>query len=274
MVCGRPLNGIRFTMNKIWFAIKHSILLRLYLRIYSNKRFCEKEIDGIKYTLDLYSHCGKQLYFDGVYEKTTTNIISRLVKERMVVFDIGASNGVFSLQMSKIVGDDGQVFAFEPSSRLFPILQNHIKINNFTNITAEKIALTDKDGIEPIISQRLASFHDKIPVIEQEEVKCMTIDSYVKEKKLKRIDFFKIDTDGKEYNIIKGAKDVLQKYCPIMIIEFSKNTNVSGLVNLLLSHGYTFFYEDNIKISYKPEDIIKDAEDKIFNVLCKVGGGK
>ncbi|GAF90493.1 unnamed protein product, partial [marine sediment metagenome] len=100
-----------------------------------------KEIDGVKYELDLSRLVHSQMYHYGVWEPDTTNIINKFVGRGMTCFDIGASSGVHTLRMASLTGTKGKVYAFEPSDWMFEKLMRNLELNRHIHhiIVSEKI---------------------------------------------------------------------------------------------------------------------------------------
>ena len=241
-------------------------IFKIYTWLLKRKkiRFVKVIIDGLTYNLDLYTYVGSSLYNFGVYEKHTTDIIKSL-KEGMVAIDIGASIGAHTLTMAKAVGPSGRVYAFEPSENLFPILATNILENKLLNVTPEKIALSSKVGRILVDMTLLGNLDGSTPKEVRKRTDSTTIDSYIKTKELSRLDFIKIDTDGHEVKIIKGALETIKTFQPMMVIEFRQET-AKPLVRLLKKIGYSFCNEEQPHNAYNEEEL--KAIRKVENVLC------
>jgi len=236
-----------------------SILYKLYLKYIEPRmivnRIVVTERDGIKYKLDLRNPQDSEIYYAGYCEPTVVRIIKQYVKSGMIVFDVGAHTGAHTLRLAKLVGKGGKVIAVDPDLQALSILRYNLGLNNIDNVIIENIAFSDNN----------------------QEGKEMTLDEYVKINKINRINFMKIDTEGYEYKIIKGGIDSIEKFSPIMVIEFSKtNIETQGdtledLVDLLSSLGYSFFSTKNLK-EYPSKKVLLDSmlPKTVTNVLCKM----
>jgi len=91
-------------------------------------------ISGLKIFAKSKSGIAKFLEIKGSYEEETTKLFTEILKEGMTVLDIGANIGYFSLIASRLVGDKGKVFAFEPYHETFSLLQKNIEANGFNNV--------------------------------------------------------------------------------------------------------------------------------------------
>lgn len=82
------------------------------------------------------------------FEEVEIDFFSRLIKPGMIVVDAGANIGLYSIIAGKLVGENGQIFAFEPSSETFKRLLNNIHLNQVTNIYPYNLGLGDKTNQE------------------------------------------------------------------------------------------------------------------------------
>jgi FkbM family methyltransferase len=165
------------------------------------------------------------------YEPYETELILRQTKKGDVVVDVGANIGYYTILLSDKVGKNGKVYAFEPDKISFEILQKNIGVNNLINVVAVNAAVGNKLGKIKLYKSK-ENFGDhklfQIPLApqrrgaspfdERETVKIVKLDDYLKKIK---IDLIKIDTQGWEPEVIKGAKKIISKNKPIMFLEYS-----------------------------------------------------
>src|ERR1700730_2151268 len=90
--------------------------------------------------------------FYNTYEPWETRAIARLVKTGWVCADVGANVGYYTLLLSSLAGDSGQVHAFEPSEATFAKLQRNVQLNNANNVRLHKIALSHKMGSASLVT--------------------------------------------------------------------------------------------------------------------------
>jgi len=245
---------------------------KLYKYLPRSKKTITKTIDGITYELDLSTIVHSQIYHYGCWEEDVTNIINKTLHEGMVTFDIGASTGPHTLRMAKLVGESGMVYAFEPSKALFPKLKKGIKLNAFENVTVENLALSDTEEVKSYYMNTLFKLGDKEDIFPAMTTLFVTLDDYVKQNKIKKIDFIKLDVDGYETKIIKGGFKSIKKFKPIMIIEFavgaqeSYGYSLEELADILISLGYTLFDINTLKEYENVLKVVPKAGS--INVLC------
>ena len=194
----------------------------------------------------------------GRYEKETVDLFNRIILPGMTVIDIGAHVGYFTRLFSKLVGPDGRVVSFDANKNNFEILIRNASRSRYKNITLVNKAISDKDGsIDFYKVMSKTGCHSIIqPVAESEKVivPSVTLDSFLTESGINKVDIIKIDIEGAEYYAFMGMKDlfkrakslyVLCEYCPkhlklagIDPIYFLKTMQGYGLsMYQVLAHG-------------------------------------
>lgn len=181
------------------------------------------------------------------YELFELNLYKKLLNKGDTVLDIGANLGIYSIFGAEAVGKTGSVHAFEPVPENIRYLGHNIKLNNYNNITLVKKAVGDKEGSQKIyLSERNVGTHSmgKRNSHKYINVETTTIDRYVKERNLK-VNFVKMDVEGYEGHVIRGAKKTLRD--SILLTEFTASRirdcgdEPSEVANILLNtfaHGY------------------------------------
>lgn len=191
-------------------------------------------------------------YFDLNFNRN--NIILEEInklKSGQNFLDIGANIGYYSLLASKIVGNSGRVYSFEPSSREFKRLLKNIEINNCKNIIPSNLALSDSNNeIYFSIAQghtglNSISIEDKSIDKTTQIVKTMKLDTYFNSEII-RFKLAKIDVEGSELMVLKGMEQILKEHAIERIIieitpRFFKvfNYKKDDIYNFLKFYGYT-----------------------------------
>lgn len=170
--------------------------------------------------------------------------LSRL-KEGFVVLDIGANVGLISLLTAKKVGKTGRVYAFEPVPDIFVRLQENIALNGFNNIEPVPLALSSQRGMATIsISHDGASSLFRRVSDEFIEVPTERLDDFVEREGIERVDAIKLDVEGAELHVIRGADKTIRRFKPIMMVEINPDTlKAAGttpqeLFETIVSYGY------------------------------------
>jgi len=200
------------------------------------------------------NHLGYQLLASG-FEEPEYAFVLRFLKKGMVVLDVGANEGYYTLLASKCVGPGGRVIGFEPSPRERRRLRMNLWMNHCTNARVEGLALCSEEG--------QANFH----VVEGAETGCNslrppdiegrtrpvqvavgTLDQYLRQNAIQRVDFMKMDIEGAELSALRGAASLLRTLPrPVLLIEvFEIRTRPWGyssrdIVKILTDAGYLLY---------------------------------
>ena len=191
--------------------------------------------------VNLYRDCEEMLKF-----------VLNNIKKGNVIFDIGANRGIYSLAFASKF-KNVRVVAFEPNPEAFKKLLLNIGINNFQDkIVTQKLALSDHNGYaEFFISSAegrssLYEYNAKKNEYVREilKVSLETLDYLVFNGIISSPNHIKIDVEGAEYNVLKGAENTLLKYKPYIYIEVHDAPNesvemVTRKIQIFLEHyGY------------------------------------
>ncbi len=188
-------------------------------------------------------------------EPDTVQWIEEYFRPGDVVFDIGANIGAYTLIMSKIVGNKGRVYSFEPNWINFFQLNRNIVLNNSTeNVVALNIALSSSKCIDDFNYRDLisgSSLHtfgepidfigDKFTPDYRQRVCSLSIDQFAHEYILSPINHIKIDVDGIEGMIIKGGAETFSsKQCKSIMVELNEDfVEDMEAVESLVKYGFT-----------------------------------
>ena len=192
-------------------------------------------------------------------------------KEGDVVIDVGAHIGPYTLKASKRVGLNGKIIAIEADPENFDILNRNIQLNKLTNVIALNYAAYSKeDKIRLYLLKGKESSYTKYNTVMTDragnekrfvEVQANTLDYLLQSNGIKheQVNWIKIDVEGAEFDVLKGAKDIL-----------SKSNNISLLIEIhnLALHNTTlyepikeFLNSYNFKIEF--ENIVYTGERHI-----------
>lgn len=161
--------------------------------------------------------CGRMI-LRGSFENEERMFVEQILRPGMVVLDIGAHHGYYTLLASQKVGPQGRVIAFEPSVRERRKLLKHLQLNACTNVQVEENALGETVGIEKffIVEGRETGCNSlRPPAVRKStyvvEVPITRLNEYVQLQNLARVDFVKMDVEGAELAVLKGATDFLER---------------------------------------------------------------
>ena len=211
--------------------------------IHEDCKFVTKPNDkGISIELILYK----------THEPLCTKLVSKIIKEGMICIDLGSNIGYYAVLESKLVGEKGRVYAIEASPDNFNCLQKNAKLQNFLNIEAYNFAGSDKNGKINFITKTISNWsrvlrEGEVPDSSEiiTSVPAKTIDFFVQEKMIKKLNFFRMDVEGYEYNVYKGMKESIKKFKPMLLIEFhvkQLGDDLKKFLNELKNDGYESQY--------------------------------
>ena len=162
--------------------------------------------------LFLYDSPGfKNFLKDNPHERGEVKFLESIVKEGMNVIDIGANVGITTVTVARKIGRRGKLYSFEPTPEYFNILKENISSNGLENVKVYELAVTDQVGRAPFSQKELSSGIVFEEGAKKFEVSTTSIDRFLSEEKIERIDLINMDCEGSELLVLKGAKETLRK---------------------------------------------------------------
>jgi FkbM family methyltransferase len=161
-----------------------------------------------------------------------------------IVVDVGAQVGRYSIITSKLVQNEGKVIAIEPEPLNFKLLEANIQLHKAENIIPVKCALTDTEGYTKLWLGKTPGWHSCVTDSKANftgdfvNVRCMTLDSLLRELGIQQIDWLKIDVEGAELIVLRGGLFALKNSKNLKII-IEVNRNSSLTLGFLKMAGYT-----------------------------------
>lgn len=230
--------------------------------------------DGLHYELDLSDFMEWFLYFG--LEVEPRNALLDLAPKGGVVLDIGANIGETSMRLAQAAGPNGTVYSFEPSPTVGTKLRKNLSLNSFKNVKIVPLGLGSEPGSFQLVTptehnrggNRISSAGTG-----GETIKVVTLDSFIDDEKLTRVDLIKIDVEGFEKNVLLGAKVLLQKLSPTLFIELDdanlreQNSSAKELVELLESLGYQCCHA----ITQEKVRPANNFTGQHYDIICKKG---
>ena len=244
-----------------------------------------KTRDGRNLAINTKNFSYRFIYFTGEYEQAITEIFSQLVKPGDVCLDIGANMGWYTTLFQRLVGSNGVVHAFEPVPPTFKHLGENVRLNEPQNVRLNNLALGDEEKeIELHIFDDLPDGHASIATFGHSDFqsytsRMITLDSYLEETGTDNVRLVKMDIEGAELMMLKGASKLFQQQdLPILEVEMALATTrgfdyvPNDLIEFIRGKAdYDFFAID--ERGYKLTQISGfKADDEGANVLCLPAG--
>lgn len=216
-------------------------------------------------------------YFENDYELNNINFINNYVKKDAVIIDIGAHIGLLSVILAQKAGPKGKVYAFEPTPSTFAVLEETVRINQQQQVvTPVNAAVAGENGkavfyVTDIAAHNSNSLADNKRNYGNErgvEVDLVSVDSFKASQRLAKIDFIKIDAEGAEYAVLKGATSVLTADRPHILLALHPFA-ISNFGDHL-SDIWDFVKKMNYQVFYMSKEIEKDffiSQPDLFDVF-------
>jgi len=188
-------------------------------------------------------------------------MIASLSSNYPVFIDVGANFGVWTTALAA-AHRNAHVYCIEPTPDVFGVLQSNIALNGLQNVTAEQLAISDSDGSASFqvinkcsIFNRLAPRKKSAQDLHRErftdprtiDVRIVQLDDFCTDRGIERIGFLKVDVEGAEVCVIKGAENLLRKGAiDLMWIEVEPDNlcemgdSIDDLADAMNDVGYTF----------------------------------
>jgi FkbM family methyltransferase len=231
---------------------------------------------GCTYLLpNLIEDVSFEIYINGIYEESTSDFLSERIPPGGVFLDLGANIGAILTPLSRR-RNDIKIVCVEASPRIFGYLEKNLAANGLMDISKINKALyyTDNDELDFFSPDEKFGKGSLSPVFTNEAQKVATIrlDTLVGQLLLPKVDMIKIDVEGYEYHVFKGAETLMSgNEAPDIIFEFvdwaERNAigiSVGDAQRLLRSYGYRIFYFNENR---KAMDEVKEIIVKGFHIL-------
>ena len=228
----RPLVRGACSLSVIMGRRPHWALMRLkeILQIRLNRRM---NVDGFVIEVDPLDGPGSRFRRDGLTEPETHALFEEVLKPGMVMIDIGAYIGEFSLVAARAMQGIGRILCLEPTPSVFAQLERNLKRNAWSNVEAIHSAVSDYDGTATfyvrIGSNDQSSLHPLAPGEQiSYNVPVTTVDALVARTRLERLDLMKVDVEGHEISVLRGAREMIRRFRPALVIEISRHQRAVG----------------------------------------------
>jgi FkbM family methyltransferase len=209
-----------------------------------------------KRTLRLWSRgddwVSNQVYWRGWkgYEPETVPLFYRLATRAQVTFDVGAYVGFFTLLASH-ANPGGRVYAFEPLAGVYERLRKNIALNRLDHVQCIKSAVGETDGTAdffhvplelPTSSSLSFEFMCSADNLTVSAVPIITLDRFVQQNNIDRVDLVKIDTESTEPQVLRGMIETLKRDKPFIVCEVLGRGSERELEETLQPIGYRYYH--------------------------------
>ena len=202
---------------------------------------------------------GKCLPLYGEWSEGENIIMSEFITKGDTVIDIGANIGTTVLSLSKNVGKEGNVIAFEPQNIMSQCLQTNLTLNDITNVSVYTLGVSSKSGWANLNDSDFSEIgrYGEAGISEKgTRIKTIKLD----EIEVNKCSLIKIDVEAHEWEVIQGGKNFLKNHKPVLYMEAKREVEgTKKYLKWLFENGwkcywhYAFWYrEDNFRNHKKP----------------------
>jgi FkbM family methyltransferase len=225
-------------------------------------------------SLDVFVHI---LNRGGTWEKNVLDTCASFLREEQVFYDLGANVGYMAIEIAMRFDDKVTVVAVEPQPDLARTIALSARLNNFHQIKVFELMLGDKEGSGELF---LTSHSLHASAIAREkharalDRRVTTVDRLVADANIPPPDVIKIDVEGSELAILRGARDTLGKYRPFVLFEYDENadrfgyslTDLLGCLSSSADYEFHWVATDGRLI---PLDSLSGSRTPFKNMLAK-----
>jgi len=202
---------------------------------------------------------GRSLREYGEWAQAEIDFLSEFINKGDTIIDVGAFIGTHTISFSKLVGDKGKVYAFEPNIAAFELLECNIQQNSILNVVAFKVALSDHHGSISVPEKYLfpndnpGSFSLKNITLNSNEnsdlnkISISKLDDYL----IEACDLIKIDVEGMESSVLNGATNIIKKFKPLVFAECLSIDSGWHSINIMQELGYEAFLHNELSYNIK-----------------------
>jgi FkbM family methyltransferase len=210
--------------------------------------FDEPEI-SLALAATLQSPTTRCLLAEGDWFERELEFWRQYIQPGMNAIDIGANIGIYTFSAAQRVGVNGVIYAIEPFSKAVDCLTETCRINQLQNVKVFRTAISDRDRTARLVLQSSCEFNYLASIDESlesgteiEEVDCLTLDTFVLQTGIDRLEIIKISTEGNELAILHGGEQTLAKFAPTILYNSYTSKGIDlATAQYLLDRDYELF---------------------------------
>lgn len=221
-------------------------------------------------------YLGYALVRYGEYGQFEWEFLEQLIEPGSIVVEVGANIGTHTISLAKSVGSEGRVIAIEPQRVIFQYLCANVSLNGLMNVETYNCGCGCESGtllVPPInysaeTRQNFGGVSLK-PTGDGETVQILRLDDLIGEKR--RVSLVKIDVEGMEAEVLKGAIATIQESRPILYVENDRPEKSEELIRFIFGLGYRLYW--HVPALFNPENFFGEKENVYgnvasYNMLC------
>jgi FkbM family methyltransferase len=267
----------RVTLRHWPFRRGHGVLLRLFRPILPRAPFVMELEPGIAVAADLEDYVVLHYFVYGFRRDPAFRLVRDLVRPGDTVIDVGANAGLWIMGIARRAGATAVVHAFEPVPGNFERLTVNVERNNLTWVHCHRLALSDVAGraqfqMPPSGNTGAGSLGTR-EAAGSFDVQVSTLDGFCQENALARVHLLKVDVEGAELRVFKGAAGLLgSKQPPFITFEVGESlaaafgTSAAVVKAFLGQFGYAIYRHRGNFLETVPADERHPMSEDLFAV--------
>jgi FkbM family methyltransferase len=221
----------------------------------------------------------RDLFLKGRYDPQVLWYMEALLSQGDVFLDVGANFGLFTVIAARLVGAKGRVHSFEPLQEAYQYLKKNVHLNSLENVAINAVAIGASASTAELYRFRdLPIGHTSLSPLGRSNWHSFTcdvvsLDVYVMKSHVRRVSMIKIDVEGSEMNVLLGARRLLERDGPAVILEINPKTapffgyRPEELLNFLRDLEYTFLIYQPATHRLAPLNTESDLRDE-GDIVC------
>ncbi len=229
-----------------------------------------QDFESFNHTLDLWLQGSDE-----------ARLVRTLFAPGHTFLNIGANQGLYSLLAASLGGAQSRVYAFEPQPRAAAAIRSSARANAMSTLTVHEMVVGAVEGtlafFVPMtgsgVGSRSREHAAQAGLVNSVTLPATSVDAFVLSQTLPRVDLMKIDVEGFEADVLRGALDTLRRLAPIVWLELNPAAQRTAghtqaeCLSLLKSCGYAGFFDVATLWSGAPQSICGDV-DVLTNIVA------
>lgn len=270
----KDIRWIRKCLINWPFSRGKGLLMRhIFRRRLENRDFLMEVEPGILVPAEMNDYMVYWTFVEGFAQASYVRFSRMLIRPGDTVLDVGANIGLWVMGAARLAGPEGRIHAFEPVVENFERLTSNLALNNINWVRCHPLALSDKNGSAVFYgasnnNSGMGSLAQHEGVDRPMDVELMRLDDFCEKQGIERVDFMKVDVEGAEILVFRGASRLLAApEAPIIMFESADVTSVNfgastkDIKTLLHEYGYNIFRFDGKRLEVISLDQKHDWDD-------------
>jgi FkbM family methyltransferase len=194
---------------------------------------------------------GKSLAELGELSENQNELFRQIVRPGATVVEAAAKIGAHTVELARLVGDRGVVYAFEPQRLPFQTLCGNVALSSIANVRCHQVALGEKSNWP--VAKGGSSDDEPAPVVAIDDLK------------LPACHLLKLDVGGSELAAIRGAAATIGKFRPMLYVANERPEQSAPLIEALMGLGYKLFW--HLSAYYNPQNYYSKAVNPFGNMV-------